>query len=736
MTSRATKPAKAHWRASWEGRERAVGAPSAETAIKVWELLAPTLNQRPRDLLPPFLSYCDIGPDAEAELVQNAQRAFVVALDVFVRAAQDRRPVSLIRVFDALAARWSPRFRAAQARCLGIQSVRDVTIETGKGIREDLLYVGINVEAIWKIVAGRWASEAGQNPLYAITGKILKVGSRVWIRSPKAIHHFESIIAGDPGYVRPPERRRALLFASDPIPERKVRQKIAGEQPYDVVEVGQRAEETLNRMEQVRLVFNVSAFKADYRRYLRLEQWQRLPWEHRAKYPRRRKRADKARKSVERFSQVWLQVQAIEHDTVRIHSGFFRAINRRFHARHFWPEHVSATPDRHGTSQRERWFAFERDGVHVPMRGYDVSASQTQILAVVLGLRDLERLASDTTMPFKVYLAEQAWQAHQDGRLPLPAHYKMAKDIVPLVKELWTRHLYGSEIKQIIRENHGWIATPIPPYRRLPKNANGAQKAAYARRRKAYNAAVKAATEHVENFLTQLPWYGTDGEGKLSDWFRACQRIAQLCQSTHPYRGAEFIDPYDRKPVRFNPVRRATDRVRVGHQILYISPPGHWLDKAHRRFRHADRDPATGDYPVDGAKLRRTLAPSLVHMLDASLSAHLLDRLPSMGVTNFVALHDCWLIPDGMSERVPGSFWLRRKTLSTLSEVIQNTAPTSIAVRSMTTEWFLSLEVVYDRLVTYLGGDPEYGPFVRRIRDKWVDRKDANDYPHFAASQL
>jgi hypothetical protein len=493
MVRERTKPRKAHWRASWEARESAVGAPTAETAVKVWELLAPTLAYQPRDLLPPFLRYCDIGPEEEAELVQNVERALVVALDVFVRAAQDRRAGSLIRIFDALAARWSPRFRAVQARCPGLQSVRDMTEETVTGVREDLLYAGINVEAIWKIAAGRWSAEAGSNPLYAITGKIVKVGLRVEVRSPEIISRFESIVGGDPAYVRPPERRRALLLASDPIPERRVRQRFAGEQPYDVVEIGPRERVTLERLEGAMLLFKASAFKADYRRYLRHEQWLRLPWEHRKEHPRRQRRAKRAKKYVERFARVWWQVQHIETDTVRIHSGFFRAINRRFHARHFWPEHVSGKRGRRGTSQRERWFAFERDGIHVPMTGYDVSASQTQILAVVLGLRDLERLASDPAKSFKVYLAEQAWQAHLDGRLPLGADYTSAKMLVPLVKELWTRHLYGSKIRQIVRDNHGWISKPLPVYQPLPRNATPAQKAAHTRRVGAYNAAVADA---------------------------------------------------------------------------------------------------------------------------------------------------------------------------------------------------------------------------------------------------
>src|SRR2546428_13566515 len=114
MTNRVRKPSQARWRAFWEQREAAVGAPSVESAERVWTMLAPRLAIRPADLLPQSLGYCNLTPAEERELTQNAQRALLVALDVVVRALQDRRAVSLIRVFDTLAARWSARFRRAQ----------------------------------------------------------------------------------------------------------------------------------------------------------------------------------------------------------------------------------------------------------------------------------------------------------------------------------------------------------------------------------------------------------------------------------------------------------------------------------------------------------------------------------------------------------------------------------------------------------------------------------------------
>src|SRR5262249_40695936 len=110
---------------------------------------------------------------------------------------------------------------------------------------------------------------------------------------------------------------------------------------------------------------------------------------------------------------------------IEIRSRFFRALNRRFHAADFWPEHVPV-------EFRERWFGlapivapfyageqltqeerFVNDQLAAVFVERDISSSQTQLLAAFLGLVDLEELAGRKDPKFKTYLAERLWALHE-----------------------------------------------------------------------------------------------------------------------------------------------------------------------------------------------------------------------------------------------------------------------------------------------------------------------------------
>jgi hypothetical protein len=213
---------------------------------------------------------------------------------------------------------------------------------------------------------------------------------------------------------------------------------------------------------------------------------------------------------------------------VLIKSRFFRAINRRFHAAHFWPECVSGKLDqmdrweslarhlrrrvREKTSPRDRWFGFPDphygfEGARLD--GRDVSSSQTQILAILLGLDELERLAGPAAdKSFKFYLAEEVWRAHREGRLPLRDGFAGPTDLVQMAKTLWTRVLYGGKLREIVWDNPGWIAGDPP--------------------KEQYPAAVSEAERHLSHFLESLPWHGKRGDRQVGDFFHACRRIARV----------------------------------------------------------------------------------------------------------------------------------------------------------------------------------------------------------------
>src|SRR5207249_129871 len=117
-----------------------------------------------------------------------------------------------------------------------------------------------------------------------------------------------------------------------------------------------------------------------------------------------------------------------------IRSRFFRAPNRRFHARDFGPEtvpkvfrdrwfgvwidtegHYDTVPDFNRDPWEAPWKEIEIEGgkAHGEFVNRDISSSQTQILAVFLGLDKLEDLATSTNPKFKEWLAQELWALHE-----------------------------------------------------------------------------------------------------------------------------------------------------------------------------------------------------------------------------------------------------------------------------------------------------------------------------------
>ncbi len=499
--------------------DTAWGRPEDHTAEAVWEIIA---------------------PNAASDNLTTKQ-ALTVVLDCFVRAGRERRTVVLTHVFDALAARWSDWYRQAQRPYYAVR-VRDMRLETAQACRRDLLHNGVNLKWLWSV--------AKNNQLYVVTrivprkklrrkkkGQILG-GYKVALRRSEALHRFEGLIREDQRYHSPADRKRLLLAdeALSPVAERPLRQEVCGEQPYNAVLLGPRSERLLATLEGSRLLFHVAAFKSDYKRYKRIawkvRRWkQRVPYERRQPFRRRLTAASRARRFLDAFSQGHVRALAarhvLAHDLLLIKAGYTRAINRRYHAVHFWPEHASGKlnlttriPVANGpllserASQRGRWFSFvsiapaplEPDEA---LAGYDISSSQTQILAILLGLDELEQLAGPTAgKKFKDTLAEQASRAHLEGRLPLKAGYENATQLVPLVKDVWTRVLYGGKLREIAWD-HPELIVGTPS-------------------KEDYAAAVSEAAIRLGRFLDDLPWYGRPGDEKISDFFRACRHIAKV----------------------------------------------------------------------------------------------------------------------------------------------------------------------------------------------------------------
>lgn len=393
-------------------------------------------------------------------LAITVKQALVVALDSAVQVGRRRvtfKPdettghprrrvirLTLNRVFDALAARWSNHFRLAQEEGRAFH-VRDMRPETARASWRDLIRNGIRLEKLWDIVVGEWsAKKTGRNPLYHVTRlRPSKKGRRrnqvggyvVHVRHGSAeLERFEQLIRADPHYKLRPSGWR-LLLANEPTPARKPHHSIVVERPYNVVGLGTRSERLLAILERSRLLFNVRAFQEEYRQ-LAEDADARLQF---------RSIDQRLRSLSDEDLPYW-------DEWVPIKTGFYRLLNRRYQPTHFWPLVVSTKLDPprqiknvvEETSQRSRWFAsadLNQELSDPPLAiwsltGFDVSSSQTQILAVLLGLDELERHATSGGPPFKQYLAERAWDVPA-----LRGAYSGPDDkrLIELVKNLWMR---------------------------------------------------------------------------------------------------------------------------------------------------------------------------------------------------------------------------------------------------------------------------------------------------------
>jgi hypothetical protein len=402
-----------------------------------------------------------------------------------------------------------------------------------------------------------------------------------------------------------------------------------------------------------------------------------------------------------------------------IRSRFFRAENRRYYAANFWPERAPK-------AFRERWFSFsvhvpEQDhvtpgdgpyepeertvvGAHAMSGSYierDVTTSQIQTLAVFLGIDDLERLATSTEPTLKEWLAERVWTQHLETPSGLLADgYDGPSDsrLVAFAKAHLMR-FYGGDLHEIIRDcgsdteqyGPGWRTTrglwakPVlkPGTKTVVQTKSG----------------VSEAVERATGFLINLPSW-TD---PLETFLAACRVLAERKSD-----GVVFHDPLDGAEVRWNHAQRAPDR--VGHEQIEVRPWG--------------KETKQGFVPLTVGTINRTdlqsfVTPCFTHMLDAYFSSLVLERLQAGGISDVVALHDAWLVPETLP--VPDD----------PEAVYDGKAALGRAIEEAGKPWLMGLGGVYDQFVADLGQDPTFGPFVHEIRDRWRTRVKAQGWPQF-----
>jgi len=318
----------------------------------------------------------------------------------------------------------------------------------------------------------------------------------------------------------------------------------------------------------------------------------------------------------------------------------------------------------------------------------------------------------------KRYLADEAM-----ARLPLRYAPKSAAELVPVMKDLWTRVLYGGKLKEIVWDHFDVLVPGTftkDDYIQAVREDKRHPTAQSAERKRLYHNAIKEAEDNLTVFLEAIPWYGKPGQGKLSDFFRASDQIAKSARQRDIYAGVTFIDPFAGTTIRWNPPRRGRDRMNCsGFQVALRLPGGSSAKRSTpgRRFIDAVPHHETGDYPVSAQKLKQAVGPGVIHLLDAFFNALVIQGLEGAGIVDFVALHDCWsvpIIPPLDPEDMPPHQQALRDVIEEASRV-----------------WLEGLGGVYVRLLDYLTGT-EFEPWIRRRQAQWEQRVREKKWPDFS----
>ena len=709
---------RALYRASFPDYDKRVGKPLPETVRAIWCLLAPYMEgyQGEFDELPrtsrKWLT------TEEKQLLQDVSKeALIIVLDTFVVAGLAHRGISYNNLFDALCRKYSDNHRASKA-----QTVRDMRWETVWRCQRDLQLCGIDAHRYWKLAVGNWTTQRS-NPLFEVKrgrGGLYRV---IPGRDLSELSRFESILEEDRQYTRSDSPGLEVLPA-DVKPRNEYRRyKVCAEWPYNQVQIGERSRRLLRLQSKSCLLFDVDNFNSDYGNALRLvELLSKQIWQDWAldvsshsigawiTAPGHCKqviaRYERAMQHINAFRRTYEQVKH-KNGQILIHSGFARVINRRFQPLHLWPAYVTSKNDNilgetseaefHRRSEnqlesyRHRWFkACDPETQQAcELVGFDISSSQTQILATLLCVDELEKLTmGDKGVSFKETMAKWAWDRHNDatdrfelrGKTRHIPPYSGPSDprLEELCKALWMRLSYGSPIGKVVNDQDadpdaygpGWTVANAKLFREF----------------------LYGKFPEVERFLG------------------ACRKIADVSFRRNKYAGVTFVDPFDQAKARWNPVAKEDREKRNWGCNLVISIPGKTAKKRGQsgegRFNEAKPN-AAGDYPVDIAELRKMVSPCLVHLLDAYYSSLVMERLAEQGVGDFVGIHDCWLVPERVSVN---------------GEILDGRALLKEAMREAAREWYKGLGPIYERLLGYLRKDEEYSAFVRNARDKWATR--------------
>jgi hypothetical protein len=736
------------------------GAPSDLTARAVWALVAPELvsfptgggrqvTHRPRKLAyigSSLLSQRLTGQDRE-DVETTAMQALTVALDACICVGRDRQLLYINTVFNALAERWSPTFRAANATTMW--DMKEATVKTA---RHEMLEAGVDLDRIWPAVCG---GVAGLYETELVGGPGHALGRRVTLL-PRAemSRKYEQIIQRDRGYHRRPEAVR-LLLAHEDTPPLKIAKETVAEQDYDVVHVGEPTKRVIKILEDTRLFLDVRQVRRDgaaLERAVRAHPWRRMydAWVKRAKrnlrdpakfriackaflathqglkneYHSLLGRRDKAVAMRRQIRHARKHVDARGH--LEIKTAYMKTRNRRFQPRMFWPTEVSSKEDTKRTlaipaqeggevtvdedgrrwvatgspamyakhSQRGRWFRTHASGLDIE---HDDWEGWTDDWAG--DRRPLVGVDASSSM-YQIVAVALGW--HEIERMLRDTNLKDA-----IVKAMGTLAA------------HGKYTLPVATKEQLRAGAGEITNVSY-------GAALGSIVRTLRSDPTE---YGTDwgtqkslekllNDGakldesiavvqKMSDEYVTVARaLAEAAHARDPVGGVTFRDPFDGEQARWHAPLWGTKVLPHGAVPLLIKTP--ILNaKGVCEANYDGTAPAPAGVrltrPWEGS-IRNLIAPALIHALDAAFASHVVLKLHDIErVKDIVIVHDCFLVPSDAEMALHA------------------------ALKAAAEPWFRGLGPFYEVFEDYLGDHPVHGPTIQGWRKKWEVRRDAAD---------
>jgi hypothetical protein len=733
-------------------------------------------------LLPPFPTRAHLTDVEWTELVLTVQQAAIVALDTAVSAGEHGSTLTKNRVFDAIAARWSPTFQHANAT-----RTWDMKPESVITAWREIIERGIRFENLWHVV-----KRGG--PLYR-TERVGRRGYMVLLE-PDAAEGWVAILERDSEYRRQPRCAR-LRLVDDPLPSRTstiLKYETAGEWRYNVVEIGEDSDKILRQLEAVRVTFDHVEFQKHLRRCRRVKQQVarrllaefRLDIDRATLRPRGRNAKGQLRFTLAfeaapphgrgaprptdeaavnealRLKRRWLRAHADEitgigilrdldqldtgtsednpiNEPIEIRSQCMKTRNKRYQAMNFWPTEVTGkdhkserdidysepeveTPILRTTSRRGRWFSFDGQ----PLVGRDIASSQYQIIALVTGDRALEARAPRMKREF----AEETWVRAKRGAIVLPDAYRSPADtrLLAAGKVVLLQHGYNGTVGGIHRQLRSDPETYGPGF--------GEQ------------ADLRALINGSSLLQT------------INTFKAACREVANAAIRRNPYAGVVIRDPYDGSQIRWNPIRRGRPVNRAVRCWKCVKADQADVTAPHCRAHVADTAWVACSHDVHGTravcrqcsacgrcwKFIRTWEP--VTVTDTKLSvmppfgepypngdypvneAKLRNVVQPCLVHALDAMYCSLVIEELARGGITDVIAIHDAWLVAHNDESGLVAALDRASRS----WLLKLGTVYDDIAAYLAGTA-FEPWWAGCRARWEERVERKDWPTFTSSR-